>query len=218
MERLFHILSYSICMSFTKFLVYLLLTFFSVIELKAQIHCGLVEIVPNTTVNSLLTFDNFTSYGGGMIMNSVAKIRIRVQDKAVVDPLCSWSLIMIVDNNPGGGTPANEWEELLQYGSGSGVNPPITEMEVRVRNSCSTSPIDGVFQAFTNNGDIIDIITPLLPVTPAGSCALNVNGPGDYLSNYDEFNFDIDIRVTPNFNYNPGIYQLNVRFHLEENP
>lgn len=215
---MFHILSYSIYMSFTKALVCLIIAFFSFIGLKAQIHCGLVEIVPNTTVNSLLTFDNFTSYNGGMIMNSVAKIRIRVQDKAVVDPLCSWSLTMIVDNNPGGGTPANEWEELLQYGSGAGVNPPITNLEVRVRNSCSTSPADGVFQTFTNHGDIIDIIAPLLPVTPAGSCALNVNGPGSYLANYDEFNFDIDIRVTPNFTYNPGIYQLNVRFHLEENP
>tara|TARA_R110001592_G_scaffold125325_3_gene335226 strand:- start:2904 stop:3521 length:618 start_codon:yes stop_codon:yes gene_type:complete len=205
-------------MSFTKFFVCLIFTFFSLLGVKAQIHCGLVEIVPNTSVNSLLSFDNFTSYNGGIIMNSVAKVRIQVQDKAVVDPLCSWSLIMIIDNNPGGGTPANEWEELLLYGSGTGINPPINLLEIRVRNSCSTSPIDGVFQTFTNNTDIIDIIAPLLPITPAGSCALNVNGPGSYLTNYDEFNFDIDIRVTPNFAYNPGIYQLNVRFHLEENP
>ena len=186
--------------------------------LTAQIHCGLVEIVPNTSVNSLLSFDNFTSYNGGMIMNSVAKVRVRVQDKAIVDPLCSWSLTMIIDNNPGGGTPAAEWEELLQYGVGTGTNPPVNLLEVRVRNSCSTSPIDGVFQTFTNHGDIIDIIAALLPVTPAGTCGLNVNGPGSYLANYDEFNFDIDIRVSPGFAYDPGIYQLNIRFHLEENP
>ncbi len=185
---------------------------------KAQIHCGLVELVPNTTVNALLTFDDFTSYNGGRILNNVARIRIRVQDKAIVDPLCSWSLVMIIDNNPGAGTPVNEWEELLQYGSGSGTNPPINALEVRVRNACATSPIDGVFQTFTNNTDLIDIIAPLLPVTPAGSCGLNVNGPSDYLANYDEFNFDIDVRVSPNFAYNPGIYQLNIRFHLEENP
>ena len=114
MEQVFHILSYySIYMSSIKSFLCFLFALFSIAGIKAQIHCGLVEIVPNTTVNSLLTFDNFTSYNGGMIMNSVAKIRIRVQDKAIVDPLCSWSLVMIVDNNPGGGTPANEWEELL---------------------------------------------------------------------------------------------------------
>ncbi len=191
--------------------------FFS-IQLHAQIHCGLVELVPNTTVNSLMTFDDFTSYNGGVIINSVAKIRVRVQDKAIVDPLCSWSLVMIIDNNPGAGTPANEWEELLQYGSGAATNPPMSTLEVRIRNACSTSPIDGVFQTFANNGDLIDIIAPLLPVTPAGSCVNNVNGPGDYMGNYDEFNFDVDIRVTPTFAYNPGIYQLNIRFHLEENP
>ena len=185
---------------------------------KAQIHCGLVEIVPNTTVNALLTFDDFTSYNGGRILNSVARIRIRVLNKAIIDPLCSWSLVMVIDNNPGAGTPASEWEELLQYGSGNGTNPPINSLEVRVRNACNTSPIDGSFQTFTNNTDLIDIIAPLLPVTSANTCALNVNGPSDYLANYDEFNFDIDVRVLPNFTYNPGIYQLNVRFHLEENP
>jgi len=186
--------------------------------LNAQIHCGLVEIVPNTTVNSVLTFDDFTDYNGGQIINSVARIRIRVLDQAVVDPLCSWSLVMIVDNNPGGGTPAPEWEELLQYGSGSGTNPPINALEVRVRNNCATSPIDGVFQTFTNHGDLIDIISPLLPVTPAGGCNINTNGAGSYLTDYNEFNFDIDLRVTPNFTYNPGIFQLNITFHLEENP
>lgn len=125
---------------------------------------------------------------------------------------------MIVDNNPGDGTPVNEWQQLLQYGSGNGTNPPINALQIRVRNGCNTSPIDGVFQTFTNNTDLIDIIAPLLPVTPANTCALNVNGPSDYLANYNEFNFDIDIRVLPNFSYNPGIYQLNIKFHLEENP
>lgn len=186
--------------------------------LNGQIHCGLVEIDPNTTVNQILTFDDFTKYNGGISINSVARIRIRVEDQAIPDPLCSWSLVMSVNNNPGMGTPPDEWEELNQYGSGLGDNPDINILQVRVRNACTTSPIDGVYQNFTNHGDLIDIIAPLLPVTPAGSCINNVNGVGDYLSNYDEFNFNIDIRVIPSFSYNPGIYQLNVNFRLEENP
>lgn len=183
-----------------------------------QLHCGTVDIVPNTSVNELLTFDSFSQYQGGIIINSVARIRVRVTDQAVPDPLCSWHLYMIVDNNPGGGTPINEWEELTQYGNGLNINPPINSLEIRVRNGCQTSPIDGVFQTFTNNGDIIDIIAQMLLITPAGSCAPNVNGPGDYLTNYNEYNFDIDVRVKPSFQFNPGIYQLNVKFHLEENP
>lgn len=124
---------------------------------------------------------------------------------------------MTIDNNPGAGTPVNEWEVLNHYGSGLGTNPPIDMLEIRVRNNCATSPINGVFTTFTNNMDVIDIIAPLLPVTPAGSCAVNTNGAGSYLTNYDEFTFAIDVRVKPGYIYNPGIYQLNIRFRLEEN-
>ncbi len=201
-----------------KFYLTVSLLLFGFLVAKTQIHCGLVEIDPNSTTNELLTFDSFSKYTGGIQVNSVARIRVRIEDKAIVDPLCSWSLIMTVDNNPGGGTAPTDWERLALYGNGLANNPPITELQIRVRNSCSTSLIDGVYQNFTNNGDIIDIIAPMLPVTPAGSCANNVNGVGSYLTNYDEFNFDIDIRVIPDFTYNPGIYQLSVRFHLEENP
>ena len=91
-------------------------------------------------------------------------------------------------------------------------------LEVRVRNTCATSPIDGTFQSFTNNGDIIDIIAAMLPVTPSGSCTTNVNGSGDYLTEYSEYNFDIDIRLKPSLQLNPGIFQLNIKFTLTENP
>ena len=196
-------------------LVALLLVFSN---LKAQLHCGLVEIDPNTTVDATMTFDSFSEYSGGITMNSVARVRIRVEDQAVVDPLCSWNLTMQVKNNPSAGTPPSEWEELVQYGSGFANNPTIGDLQIRVRNSCTTSPIDGLFQNFSNHGDLIDIIAPMLPKTPAGSCTDNVNGPGSYITNYDEFNFDIDLRVSPGFTYNPGIYQLQISFHLEENP
>lgn len=183
----------------------------------AQVHCGLVQIEPNSSVNAMMTFDSFTKYQGGYVINGVARIKVRVEDKAVIDPLCSWNLIMTIDNNPAAGTPISEWESLNQYGSGLGQNPTIDALEIRVRNSCGTSPIDGMFTTFTNNMDVIDIIAPMLPVTPSGTCALNTNGPGSYLSHYDEFNFTIDVRVRPGFRFDPGIFQLNIKFRLEEN-
>lgn len=183
----------------------------------SQVHCGSVEIVPNTSVNAYMVFDDFTKYQGGITLNSVARIRVKVEDKTVADPLCSWSLRMFIDNNSGAGTPPTEWEELNLYGNGNGQNPLINALEIRVRNSCATSPSNGVFRSFSDTSDILDIIEKMLPVTPAGSCAQNVNGPGSYLTNYDEFNFDIDVRLKPDFNYNPGIFKLNIRFRLEEN-
>lgn len=201
-----------------KKLVFIAFFIVATSTIKSQIHCGTVELVPNTTVNSLATFDNYTYYQGGYTVNGLAKIRVRVTDQAIPDPLCSWSLTMEIENNPSAGTPGAEWEELTTYGNGLGNNPTIDMLEIRVRNGCSTSPIDGIFQSFSNNGDIIDIIAAMLPVTPAGSCTTNVNGIGDHLSNYNEFNFDIDIRIKPDFQVNPGIFQLNIKFHLEENP
>ncbi|NND76559.1 MAG: hypothetical protein HKN39_00050 [Flavobacteriales bacterium] len=183
----------------------------------AQIHCGNVELDVDGNSNALLTFDEFSKYNAGMTINNALTLKVKVDHQAIPDPACSWFLNMEVFNNPIAGTPPAEWEELLQYGSGSATNPTLDILEIRVRNSCATSPINGTFQTFSNNGDIMDIIQALLPVTPAGSCTTNVNGPGDYNTNYDEYTFTVDIRVKPNLTFNPGIYEMSVRFHLEEN-
>ena len=199
-------------------LIFLSLFSVLVFNLSSQIHCGTVDLVPNTSVNELATFDDFSYYQAGYNINSVARVRVQVTDQSPVDVACSWSLVMTIENNPGAGTPINEWEELALYGNGLNLNPTIDMLEVRVRNTCATSPIDGTFQSFNNNGDIIDIIAAMLPVTPSGSCSTNVNGPGNYLTNYSEYNFDIDIRLKPTLGINPGIFQLNIKFTLTENP
>lgn len=185
--------------------------------ITAQIHCGLVSIVPNSSVNQIVVFDDFTKYNAGITINSVARLRIKVENKTIPDPLCSWNLKMYIENNSGAGTPINQWEEVTNYGNGNGRNPKIRFLEIRVRNICSTSPADNTFRRFQNTNDILDIISDMLPIIPAGSCSQNVNGAGSYLTNYDEFNFDIDIRLRPGVRFNPGIFNLNIRFRLEEN-
>ncbi|TVZ57360.1 hypothetical protein OD91_2681 [Lutibacter sp. Hel_I_33_5] len=199
-----------------NFLIVVVL-FWATTTSNAQIHCGDVSITPDTTVNSLMVFDNFTNYQSGITINSVTRIRVTVEDKNTPDPLCSWSLRMFIDNNSGAGTPPTEWEEITTYGNGNGQNPLINSLEIRVRNSCTTSPSDGIYRSFTDANDILDIIEQMLPVTPAGSCTDNINGAGSYLTNYNEFNFNVDIRFKPDFSFNPGIFKLNIRFLLSEN-
>jgi len=67
----------------------------------AQVHCGLVSIVPNSSINQIVVFDDTTKYIGGITINSVTKIRVKVEDKTIVDPLCSWNLKMFIENNSG---------------------------------------------------------------------------------------------------------------------
>jgi hypothetical protein len=201
----------------SKLLAFLTFVLFFSLNGKAQVHCGSVEIVPNSSVNQVVVFDDFNRYNGGITINSVTRIRITVEDKTVPDPLCSWNLRMFIENNSGAGTPVDEWEELTTYGNQNADNPKLSALQIRVRNSCATSPSDNTFQSFSTTADVLDIIAQMLPLTPAGSCTQNVNGPGSYLSNFDEFTFDIDLRLNPGFQYNPGIYNLNIRFRLEEN-
>lgn len=198
---------------------YLLLTLLTLSQgiSFAQIHCGNVAIEPSDPVSLNLQFTSFQDYVNGITLYGVTRIKVRVDDKAIPDPDCRWFLTMEVNNNPGGGTAASDWETLGTYGSSAADPPQIDILEVRVSNACATSPINGTFASyFSNHGDVQDIIADLLPRTNAGSCALNVNGPGNYLSNYNEYTFQVDIRVRPDLDFTPGVYQINLKFHLEE--
>jgi len=165
--------------------------------------------------NNLFTFNDFSSYEGGFPRTTLARLKVKVENKPVVDPLCSWNLYLNIDNN---GAPIDEWEELNLYSNGLGQNPLLSILELKVTNDCETSHIDGNFIALTDVTDIIQIIKPMiLDIKPANSCVENVNGPGDYISNYQEFTFKIEIRIKPGMTFNPGRFALTFNFRLEEN-
>lgn len=199
-----------------------LIAFFAItfcsLESKAQLHCGSVEFVTNSTENAVFSFDDFRDYYSGINLYSIATLRVSITDLVIPDPLCSWALSLEVDNNPGSGALPANWEELASYSGVVTTPPTIDELEIRIRNSCATSPIDNSYQTINNHADILDIIQSALPITAAGSCTNNVNGSGSFLSNPGEFIFHIDLRFRPGFQFDPGIYTLNLRFHLEENP
>jgi hypothetical protein len=197
---------------------YLLFTlFYSVLfNLKAQ-HCDAVSVSMPTVSNVDFTFDTFAKYIGGVTQNGATQIRVNVSNNVTLDPDCRWALSAIVDNNPFSGTPANEWESLVNYTS-SGTPPALDMLEIRVRNACNTSLTGPGFVSLLNNhGDAINIIDFNGGVTiPAGSCVTNVNGPGSYLTNYNEYNFTIDYRITPGLSLRSGIYQISLKFLIIE--
>jgi len=185
---------------------------------QSQIVCADVEILPATTEQADFVFDSFSKYISGVTFYGVAKVNIKVDDQVPPNPDCKWMLSMTVENNPSGGTTVDKWETLVNYSSGSSAAPDIEILDVRITNGCSTSPADGVYQHFIQTGDFIEIIENTGIRIDAGSCTTNVNGPGNYLMNYDEFHFQIDFRIVPGFNFDPGIYQLQVKFELTEVP
>jgi len=158
------------------------------------------------------SFQELSQYYGGITYSGSNILRLKV------DPIngnCKWSLKMIIDNNPAAPTPFNEWETLFNYGTGT-TAPPINLLDVRVYNGCNTPISSGVYQTFPGGNGSEIILIDDVALIPAGSCITNVNGAGSYLTNYNEYTFTIDYRITPNLNYSPGIYQLSVRFCLVE--
>lgn len=185
---------------------------------QSQIVCADVEILPASTEQADFVFDSFSKYIAGVTFYGVAKVNIKVDDQAPPNPDCKWMLTMSVENNPSGGTGVDKWETLATYSLGSSNPPDIEILNVRITNGCSTSPVDGVYQHFIQSGDFIEIIENTGIRIDAGSCTTNVNGPGNHLMNYDEFHFQIDFRIVPGFDFDPGIYQLQIKFQLTEVP
>lgn len=180
-----------------------------------QDHCDRVELFLEEQGGAVFTFDDFNDYSGGIPRTTIARLKIRVVDKAISDGLCSWHLYMNLDNNS---APINEWEELTLYSNGLGQNPLTELLEVRITNDCATSHLDGNFVKFSDITDLKEIIKPMiLDIKSAGSCVENVNGPGDYISNYQEYVFKIEVRLQPGMVYNPGRYALTLNFRLQEN-
>jgi hypothetical protein len=201
-----------------RFLTFILILWLQPVMIQAQIVCANVEILPANSEQVDFVFDSFSKYIAGITFHGTANVNIKVDDQAPPNPDCKWMLTMSVENNPSSGSGADEWEQLVSYGAGNTAPAKIEILEVRVTNGCFTSPIDGIYQHFNQTGDYIEIIENTGIRINAGSCTTNVNGPGNYMLNYDEFHFQIDFRIVPGFDYDPGIYQLQVKFELVEVP
>lgn len=166
-------------------------------------------------------FNSGKDYYAGKVITGGTTLSVKV------DPLtafCKWGLKMTIDNDIDGtaAAAANQWFQVNPYGIGnSGVNPPISELEVKVYNICNTPVASGVFRNFNNHLDELLLIDGTAMVTAAGSCAANVNGPGSFQTNFSEFTFYVDYKIKfapgSEFSYNPGAYQLRVHFCLAEN-
>jgi len=176
----------------------------------------------DTQSNKEFTFDNFSKYNGGLTLNgsTILKLKVAASTSTLSTGACQWKLVMIVSNG-GSPTPGDELETLTNYGSGSATNKPTLDLlQVRVSNSCNTPKLSGTWQSFNPaDGDVIEIINPATLQAPgAGSaCGTETNGVGTYLgADYNEFSFTIDYRMNPIFNYQPGRYELFIKFCLVE--
>lgn len=176
---------------------------------------GTSRFYMTTAGNVDFTFSDMQKYVAGITHSNATQLRLKIDS---INSACKWKLIMYIDNN--NTLPLNEWETLTTYGS-SGTVPELNEIEVKVYNGCGTPLNNGVYQIFSGNTqyDILDIIPELLVLNSAGSCdGTQINSAGSYLTDYNEFNFNIDYRIIPGYQHKPGVYQIKIHFCLVEVP
>ncbi len=192
-----------ICLSFINFT-------------QAQQFCDKVMLMLSSAGNIDFTFDTFGKYVGGITQNGVSQLKVSVDNSLTNNPDCRWNLVIYIDNSSNPLTPTDEWETIKTH-TASGATPKINALQIRVRNRCNT-PIVGTsfFNANVIPGQPIILISNTGVTIPAGSCVSNVNGPGNYLSHYDEYTFDIDYRIAPGLSLKSGIYQLRLKYLLTE--
>lgn len=176
---------------------------------------GTSRFYMSTSNNIEFTFDNIEKYYNGITQSGSTQLRLMVDE--IIPGNCRWKLMMYIDNN--GSLPNNEWEPLNIYGS-SGNNPELNLIQVKVYNGCGTPLNSGIYQIFAGNVqyDILDIIPDVPRTLPAPCDGSQVNGPGSFLTDYNEYNFNIDYRIVPGYTLKPGAYQIKINFCLVELP
>ncbi len=159
-------------------------------------------------------FTRFNEINGGIVQSGSTQIRIKTKNNP--SSTCQWKLVMYVSNFSGTTSPT-DWSNQVSYGSAAvGVIPQLDLLEIRVDNFCHTASNSGIWQRFSAlNGASLDIINSAI-LTPAGTCLSQVNGAGDFSSNYGEYNFTVDYRIIPGYSKKPGIYSIKIIFCLSE--
>ncbi|MCF8428649.1 MAG: hypothetical protein K9G64_00845 [Bacteroidia bacterium] len=177
-------------------------------------------IIMDTQPNKEFYFDNFSKYNGGITLNGSTILKLKVAAITPTTTTCQWKLVMIVSNG-GSPAPVSEWETLSNYGSSSATSKPSLDLlGVRVSNGCNTPQNSGIWQYFAPaDGSPIEIINPATLQPPGAStgCGTETNGVGTYLGvDYNEYTFTIDYRMNPGVSYQPGRYELFIKFCLVE--
>ncbi len=176
---------------------------------------GSSRFIMTTPGNIDFVFDRMDKYVRGITYSGGTRFMLQV-DELVTDE-CMWKLVVFIDNNDA--EEDNEWDELATYGISAGTVPELDLLEVKVYNHCET-PTNNILEwsSFDPlNFSELDIIPETgIRVEPGACDGSEVNTPGSYLIDYNEFNFVVDYRIRPEFIHKPGAYQVTLRFCLVE--
>lgn len=160
-----------------------------------------LEFEAKTTPNLAFIFDTFAKYQAGITQANFIELNI------VADGV-EWDLYVGAQTD----TP-DEWNTIESYAL-TGETPETSLVELQFRNAGNTSQISGFFS-------LTDIATPTYIIGTSGidgvtTCNnVGANEPGSYLNTPECHQFRVDMRIKPdNYEYQPGLYTLQINFVL----
>jgi len=147
------------------------------------------------------TFNTIRSYATGGILGNASEV--------TVESTVEWDLYVGTET-----TVAGFWDLVQSYSDAGSDNIPVSILEVRANSPGLTSQEAAFFQ-------LSDISTPTFLIgsnvdDPNTGSGIGTNDPGDGLADPNSHRFRISYKLTPGFDYSPGIYTLTVLFTIAE--
>lgn len=158
------------------------------------------ELKVSPSIN--MVFNTIEKYQTGLVQYNFSQLNIEAD--------VTWDLYV------GARTSVqDEWDEEERY-SHSGETPEVSILQLRFRNSSSTSQENDFFPLQDINNPVYIIGSSAVDIAiPCG--AVGSNAPGDYLTEPNCFQFNLDMLIKPGFTYRPGLYKIEVVYTIMAN-
>ncbi len=163
-----------------------------------------IDLVSATNVD--FTFDSFYKLTNGIFLANAITFNVEAVGT-------KWDLYMGSNTSVPG-----VWDNVQYYGSSGNGAPSVGIVQCRVHNLSNTPLISGFVPLQDIATSTLDIIgnhnAVDLPVNCSDPSPVGTNTPGSYISDPQCYQFRVDLRIVPGFNYRPGLYTLQIEFTI----
>ncbi len=108
------------------------------------------------------------------------------------------------------------WDNIQYYGTSGNPSPSVGIVQTRVHNLSNTPLISGFVPLQDIATSTLDIIGNHNAIDPAINCSdpspTGTNTAGSALADPQCYQFRVDLRIVPGYNYRPGLYTLQIDF------
>ncbi|MFO8054613.1 MAG: hypothetical protein R6U19_05550 [Bacteroidales bacterium] len=162
-----------------------------------------VSFEAKTTPDLDFVFNTVQDYQTGIVKMNAVSLNVSVSGT-------NWDMYVGSET-----TNAGFWDVVSTY-SYSGSAPTADIIELRFRNANNTSQQNGFFSLTDIASPTYIIGSPSAP-DPSIYCPnTGTNTAGDYLTEPSCYEFNVDIRINPDYSFQAGLYTLTIKYVIIE--